>query len=227
MIVVSSSGSARRPRNPRGQGPRLREEILRAGVELLEETGSPDAVTLRAVARHVGIAAPSIYAHFPDRDAMHGALAGVGFGELIAGIHRAIDPISPDDPVSRLRSGCRAYLGFAAERPELYRFMFGPMPLEAGDVATRPAPDVHTSPGAAPEDPCPPGEMAFRILVEGVAECARRGRSASRDPFADAANLWVAMHGLATLRAAHPDFPWPPYEPQVDQLVSALARLDG
>ncbi|HLI02610.1 MAG TPA: TetR/AcrR family transcriptional regulator [Acidimicrobiales bacterium] len=217
---------ARRPRNPRGQGPRLREEILRAGLELLEVTGSPDAVTLRAVAREVGIAAPSIYGHFPDRDAMHDAMRGAGFEELIAGIYRATDPIDPEDPVRRLRTGCRAYLSFAAERPELYRFMFGPEPLEAEDGTAGPAPSLHTAPGAGPEDPCPPGEMAFRILVEGVAECARRGRSASRDPFADAANLWVAMHGLATLRAAHPDFPWPPYEQQVDQLVSALARLD-
>lgn len=248
MNVVSSSPDAvRRPRNPRGQGPRLREEIRRAGVELLEETGSPDAVTLRAVARRVGIAAPSIYAHFADRDAMHGAMCDAGFDELMARLRRALDPISADRPVERLQAGCRAYLGFAAERPELYRLMFGPEPLDARDATARPpaedaAPEAPDAGDATPAEPeplevagaegpaagaaCPPGEMAFRILVDAVTECARLGHSTSRHHWADAANLWVALHGLATLRAGRPGFPWPPYNAQVDQLIRALARLD-
>ncbi len=46
----------------------MRAEIVTGAAAVLEETGSEDAVTLRAVARRVGIAAPSIYGHFDDRD---------------------------------------------------------------------------------------------------------------------------------------------------------------
>ena len=54
-----------RHRNPRGQGTRLSEDIVAGALALIERTGSAEAVTLRAVAREAGIAAPSIYAHFP------------------------------------------------------------------------------------------------------------------------------------------------------------------
>lgn len=45
----------------------LREDIIAAAAKILERTGSEDAVTLRAVAREVGSAAPSIDAHFAHR----------------------------------------------------------------------------------------------------------------------------------------------------------------
>jgi AcrR family transcriptional regulator len=49
-----------RARNRRGEGSKLRADILAAATRLLEQTGSEEAVTLRAVARQVGISAPSI-----------------------------------------------------------------------------------------------------------------------------------------------------------------------
>ncbi|HJP66477.1 MAG TPA: TetR/AcrR family transcriptional regulator, partial [Actinomycetota bacterium] len=46
---ASASGERRaRRRAPRGQGERLREEILEAAERLLIETGSEDAVSIRA-----------------------------------------------------------------------------------------------------------------------------------------------------------------------------------
>ncbi|MGB7447887.1 MAG: hypothetical protein WA892_02050 [Ornithinimicrobium sp.] len=43
-----------RRRNPRGQGERLRDEIVQAAALLLDETGSSESITLRAVARRAG-----------------------------------------------------------------------------------------------------------------------------------------------------------------------------
>ena len=59
-----------RARLPRGEGALLREEILRATDELLIETASEEAVSIRAVAAKVGVTAPSIYRHFEDKDAL-------------------------------------------------------------------------------------------------------------------------------------------------------------
>ena len=105
-----------RERNRRGEGSRLRADILAGATQLLEQTGSEEAVTLRAVARQVGISAPSIYPHFPDREAIVDAIVNDAFSDFNSAITDAADAAS--GPVARLRAGCAAYLLFAAERPQ-------------------------------------------------------------------------------------------------------------
>src|SRR2546423_14189678 len=60
----------RRRRNARGQGELLRDEIVTAAVRMLDEVADDEALSLRAVARAVSIAATSVYLHFPDRDTL-------------------------------------------------------------------------------------------------------------------------------------------------------------
>ena len=64
---------------------------------------------------------------------------------------------------------------------------------------------------------------AFDVLVSVLDDCVRSGASRSTDPFLDATALWVALHGLAQLRAATALFPWPP--DVLDVLVDRLAQL--
>ena len=78
-----------RERNRRGEGGRLRDDILAGATALLERTGSEEAVTLRAVAREVGISAPSIYSHFPDREAIVDAIVDGAFVDFNAAIEDA------------------------------------------------------------------------------------------------------------------------------------------
>ena len=71
-----------RQRNPRGQGDRLRTEIVQAASIMLAASGDAGQITLRGVARQVGIAATSVYLHFPDvAHLVAEAMAGF-FGEL-------------------------------------------------------------------------------------------------------------------------------------------------
>jgi AcrR family transcriptional regulator len=56
----------RRRRARRGEGEKLREEILEAAERLLLQTGSEEMVQVRAVAEAVGVTPPSIYLHFAD-----------------------------------------------------------------------------------------------------------------------------------------------------------------
>jgi AcrR family transcriptional regulator len=191
-----------RRRNRRGEGTKLRDDIIAAATTLLERTGVEESVTLRSVAREVGIAAPSIYAHFPDREAILIAVVSAAFDDL----RDALADISPrDDPVEALLAGCRAYARFAVDRPTRYRVLFG---------RTRSGP----APEAARLD-------VFQVLVDAIAACVAAGRSDSTDPFADAVALWSAMHGAVSLRAAAPRFPWPPLDDSVDDLVRRLARV--
>jgi AcrR family transcriptional regulator len=197
-----------RARNPRGEGARLRDDIVAAAMEILEEAGTTEAVTLRAVARRVGISAPSIYGHFPDREAVVQVVLADGFRALTAALRSAI--AAGDDPVGRLRLGCAAYLRFGEERPALYQAMFGCREsVQPGHVPTA----------------LQAGVEAFGVLVEWIRDAAAQGYSTSADPYADATALWVALHGMCTLTANLPGFPWPDHGVVFETLVARLARL--
>jgi AcrR family transcriptional regulator len=168
-------------------------------------------VTLRAIARAVGIAAPSIYAHFPDRAAVLDQLVADGFAEFTATLQAAGAAI--DDPVERLHEFGRAYLAYAAERPERYRVLFQHPELRQRESEIDSAARTQ-------------GAAALNVLVQAIADCARAGRSASTDYFADAVATWAAMHGLAMLRADTPrDFPWPDQDQLFKAIVDRLVQL--
>jgi AcrR family transcriptional regulator len=216
---TAANASRGRVRNRRGEGGRLREEIVAAATRILEETMSPAAVTLRAVARDVGIATTSIYGHFADREAIFSAIADQGYMDLAATTSGARD--SKVRPVEQLLAGCRAYLEFARLRPHIYSVLFTSSATPGAPAGARTPSDSMVT----REDD--PGAASFQVLVDGVACCAREGVSASTDHFADAVAVWVALHGYATLHIGQPYFPWPPDDDTVEHLVLRLARVDS
>jgi AcrR family transcriptional regulator len=204
--MVNAETPQVRARNPRGSGAQLRTEIIHGAGLILDETGSADAVTLRAIARRIAIAAPSIYAHFPDREAILTALVEDGFRDLSNAIHSASSGV--DDPVQRLRVTCGAYLKFAERRPQRYQLMFstrrhGPQPGGYDTAA---------------------GAEAFHVLVGTISDCAVAGSLVGADPFFAATTVWIALHGYATLHPARPDFPWPDSQRLIDHFLTALSR---
>src|SRR5262249_55487004 len=91
--------------------PRARE-IVAAGRALLEKEG-PEALSMRRVADRLGVKAPSLYKHLPDKAALEDALVSAGFEELAAAFEGAGD----------LESLGAAYRTFARAHPHLYRLM--------------------------------------------------------------------------------------------------------
>ncbi len=203
---MRASGAARK-RNPRGEGSRLREEILDAAVRLID-AGGPERVTLRGVAREAGISAPSIYDHFADRTEILAAVLDRFLGELEAHIRAAIE--QHEDPVDSLLAGCEAYLTFSDQDPSRYAFLFRYVPSADTDIPREPA--------AGEAEP-------FELLVDGITDCVSAARSASTDPWADASAVWSALHGYAGLCASVPDFPWPPHQDMLERIVRGLARI--
>ncbi|MBA2496155.1 MAG: TetR/AcrR family transcriptional regulator [Acidimicrobiia bacterium] len=100
-----------------------RSQIVTAARELLESGGN-DAVTMRAIANKLGIQAPSLYKHFPDKAALEAALVAATFVELA-------DAFSQVARRSRhpLAALGRAYRGWATSHPHLYLLMTN-RPLE-------------------------------------------------------------------------------------------------
>ena len=91
-------------------------EVLHTARAILEEEGR-DALTMRAIGRRMGIRAPSLYKHFPDKRAIEVALIAVGFVELADVIDSATSGRRA------LAALGRAYRRFALDHPHLYRLM--------------------------------------------------------------------------------------------------------
>lgn len=205
----------RREPNRRGQGGRLRAEIVTAAAELLDQTGTEQSVTLRAVARRAGITAPAIYAHFAHREAILLAVVQEAFAELDDALRAVDDQARERSPAARLRAVCAAYLDFAATRPQRYRVMFGGL-WHAGEALA--------GAGVTPAEVTDLGQDALGVLVAAVAGCVAAGSSTSTDVDADAIALWLGLHGLAHQRAVTAAFPWP--ADIAERLVTSLAHLD-
>lgn len=206
-----------RHRNARGQGAQLADEIVAGALDIIEHTGSSEAVTLRVVAREVGIAAPSIYAHFPDRQSIVMAAVARIFEELRESIEEGV--AVHDDPVERLLAGCEAYVAFGLGHPARYRVLFSEERIADSEYC-RP---VSIGPDGRPLLEF--GAESFALLVDALAACVESGDSATTDLLADATAIWVAMHGCVSLRTALPEFPWPPPSWFVQQFVLALGRI--
>src|ERR1019366_6245603 len=89
-ISATSSAGPRRP-NARGQGERLREEIISAAVQMLDDLADDEALSLRAVARAVSISPTSVYLYFPDQQ--H---AGPGRAARPRGLDERLRPDAED-----------------------------------------------------------------------------------------------------------------------------------
>ena len=201
-----------RQRNKRGQGAQLRDDIVHAATTLLEQTGDEDAFTLRAVARAAGITAPAIYAHFADRDEIKRAVVQRTFSMLAEALRPA--RAEQAQPVSALYAVCRAYLDFAAAHPNLYRVLFERHRREIVEPGTTGA-DVATIVGAD----------AYGVLLDAVRACVAAGDSGGSSAEAATIRVWVSLHGLVSLRASLPWFPWPPRDTLMDELVQRAADL--
>jgi AcrR family transcriptional regulator len=187
----------RRTRARRGEGGRLREELLDAAERLLVDAGTDDAVTLRAVAAAAGVSTPSVYLHFTDREALVEAVCIRVWGELESLFHEA----RGDDPFQSLGRFGYAYARFAIEHPVQYRVLL-----------MRPA--IHANTAA---DAC------FRLMTEAVSASVDSGLLHG-DPRTLALQLWSAVHGAVSLIIAQPHLPWPD---DLDAFFNDVVRMAG
>jgi AcrR family transcriptional regulator len=146
--------------------------LLEAALAMLE-SGDVDALTLREVARRVGVTHAAPYRHFKDKAALLSALAEEGFQRLRSALSDARRGVHHSE---RALSGSRAaYLDFARQQPALFRLMFTP------ERATDP------SVCAAAERLLQDVEHALDGLDPGAAHHEH------------ALCAWAEWHGLATL----------------------------
>lgn len=152
----------------------LRRALIEQGLELIRE-GPAEALSLRELARRVGVSATAVYRHFPDKAALMAALAAEGLAMLGAAQHAAFD--AAGGGAKGFAATGAAYVRFALENPALFRLTF-----------QHPRRDDPTRWSDTPDD-------ATTFLLAN----ARAFAPAGSDPQVFALQAWSLAHGLAML----------------------------
>jgi len=206
---------ATRVRNARGKGAQLRDDLLDAALGGLADTGDPEDVSIRGVAKAAGVSPTAVYQHFADRDALLESACDRAFERFSAYLVDAIS--ASDDPFERLRIAGHAYLRYAVDEPGLYRVLFSnPLHLALHDHGPKMLGD-----GSA-------GSTAFGVLVDMVQACLDAGAHGTASDGADpdatylSFHVWTWLHGIVDLRITHAAMPWPDAAPMIDDIQRVL-----
>jgi AcrR family transcriptional regulator len=179
----------------------LRAALLEQAERTLRERGA-DELSLRDLARQVGVSHGAPRRHFADRQALLDALAEAGFVRLESELHAAADHAG-EDFEARLRATATAYIRFATRDAALLELMF------AGK---------HRDPAGALNDAA---ERAFSIMRELILQGQAKGVVEAGDPERVGLVLYATIQGIAALVTAgivHAD--------QIDELVAdAIAHF--
>ncbi len=159
----------------------LRQALIDAGLALLEdgETDERGELSLRELARRVGVSANASYRHFADKEALLLALAAEGFRIMAASQAKAAQ--AERQPMQRHRAAGSAYIRFARDNPALFRLMFG-----------------RFSSGHHNKELDAAAKGAFEALRAGVARALELKPEEERVTVA-AVRSWALVHGLSLL----------------------------
>lgn len=160
----------------------LRAALLAQAERTVRERGT-QALSLRELAREVGVSHAAPRRHFPDRQALLDALAEAGFARLGAELRSAVDGAG-EDFETRLLATAGAYVRFATCDAALLELMFaGKYQQQSGEL--------HEAAG-----------RAFSVMLELIEQGQAEGVVAPGEPERVCLVLFATVHGIADLVTA-------------------------
>lgn len=99
----------------------LRAALVQAGLKALEVRDIGD-ISLRQIAREVGVSPTAVYRHFPDKNALLSALGQAGIEQMADWQQAAAEAATGEDAFAATG---RAYVRWALANPALFRLVFG------------------------------------------------------------------------------------------------------
>ncbi|MEM9176251.1 MAG: TetR/AcrR family transcriptional regulator, partial [Myxococcota bacterium] len=158
----------------------LKQALLERAAAVIAEKGL-EGLSLRGLARDLGVSHAAPRRHFSDRDALIAALAQEGYRRVVATMKAGAEAAGAD-PVARYRALGRSYVRFAREDPVFFRALNDPQVRRIRDEALRDAEDEW-----------------FETLRAGAAEAQRAGWHPEATPEALVAFSFAGAMGAATL----------------------------
>ena len=158
----------------------LRRALIDAAIALLT-SGPPQALSLRRIAREVGVSHTAPYRHFANKQELLVAIAQTGFERLGQAL-QGPQLTHSTDPVEAFEHSSQNYVRFALENPSLYRLMFDATLDKQAHVAL-----------AATALGC------IHQLVELLGRCRDDAGWSGGDPADQALVVWATLHGQASL----------------------------
>jgi len=162
----------------------LKNVLIDAAISQIATHGARD-LSLRELARSIGVSHASTYRHFPNKESVLATIAEQGFEELTRAMEAAARPHA-GDPLEMLQATGVAYVDFGVSYPHHLQIMFG-------DAITRHE-DYPTLVEASTK--------AYEVLVSVVREGQQAGRMVAQDERLVALTAWAQVHGLAVLIAS-------------------------
>ncbi|MER7209503.1 TetR/AcrR family transcriptional regulator [Streptosporangium sp. NPDC000239] len=177
-----------------GRRERLRAEttaeIKQVALKLMA-TGGPDAITLRAIAREMGMTANAIYGYFATRDDLVTTLINEVYTALADAVDSAWAEAAAAHPAGRIQTWARAFRDWALANPEGFRLIYGD-----------PVPGYQAPEGGAAPD------AAHRVCT-GIAALADAAWPYAESLYAHSDFQWSDFDDglLGKVRPAFPDLP--------------------
>jgi AcrR family transcriptional regulator len=165
---------ARKPLNTYHHGD-LRDALIQAALQQVE-LGGPEAVSISALAKKLGVSQPAPYKHFADRETLLTAVTAEAFRQFTAMLRESTGKPSKRSKLSRL---AQATVDFGLRRNGIYRLMFASRIMAC-------APENSELHSAAME--------TFALLLEAL-EAPAVGFLRERH----ALKIWAALHGVVML----------------------------
>ncbi len=159
----------------------LENALIQAGVEILSKEGI-EGLSLRKVAKRVGVSYAAPYAHFKDRQSLVAAISTEGFKKLYMALDAAASK-NADDPRQQLMESARAYVKFAMRNTDIFKIMFSGVLEKEKEYPSF----VEAS------------RKTFSKVVEIVQACQNAGILSSTSPELMAVSIWGQVHGVISL----------------------------